>query len=90
MNQNDLFDQIKNMDKKDRRALLDKLTAALTPEQQKQVRSVMQDKKQMEKLQNNVRPDDLQTLIDGLNGQEDPKDFLNSPRVQDRLREILR
>lgn len=90
MNQNDLFDQIKSMDKKDRRALLDKLTAALTPEQQKQVKSIMQDKKQMEKVQNNVRPDDIQTLIDGLNGGEDAKDFLNSPRVQERLREILR
>lgn len=89
MSQNDVFDQIKNMDKKERRALLDKLTAALTPEQQKQVRSVMQDKKQMEKLQSNVRSEDLETLVNGLNG-EDPRDFLNSPQVQDRLREILR
>jgi hypothetical protein len=89
MSQNDLFEQIKNMDKKDRRALLEKLTGALTPEQQKQVRSVMQDKKQMEKIQNNVRPEDLNTLLAGLNGQEDPRDFLNSPQVQNRLKEIL-
>ena len=30
MSQENLFDQIKNMDKKERRALLDKVTAALT------------------------------------------------------------
>ncbi len=90
MSQNDLFDQIKSMDKKERRALLDKLTNALTPEQQKQVQSIMRDKKQMEKVQNNVQQEDLQTLIDGLNGDQDPRDFLNSPQVQNRLKEILR
>ncbi len=90
MSQNNLFDQIKNMDKKERKALLDKLTAALSPEQQKQIRSIMQDKKQMEKVQNNLRPEDLQTLVNGLNGTEDPRDFLNSPQVQNRLKEILR
>ena len=90
MSQNNLFDQIKNMDKKERKALLDKLTAALSPEQQKQIRSIMQDKKQMEKVQNNLRPEDLQTLVNGLNGTEDPRDFLNSPQVQSRLKEILR
>ena len=90
MNQNNLFEQIKSMDKKERKALLDKLTAALTPEQQKQVRTIMQDKKQMEKVQNNVKPEDLQTLVDGLNDAGDPRDFLNSPQVQNRLKEILR
>ncbi|MBQ6824062.1 MAG: hypothetical protein IJP27_05380 [Clostridia bacterium] len=88
MSQENLFDQIKNMDKKERRALLDKVTAALTPEQQKQVMSVVQDKKQMEKLQSNATADDLKTLIDGLNGG-DAKDFLNSPQVKNRLKEIL-
>ncbi len=85
-----LFDQIKSMDKKEQRALLEKLTNALSPEQQKQVRAFMQDKSQMEKLQQNARPDDLQNLINGLTGNEDPRDFLNSPQVQNRLREILR
>ncbi|MBQ8892890.1 MAG: hypothetical protein IJ043_00595 [Clostridia bacterium] len=89
MSQDNLFDQIKNMDKKERRALLDKLSSALTPEQQKQVMSVVQDKKQMEKVQNNATPEDLQTLINGLNGG-DAKDFLNSPQVLNRLKEILR
>lgn len=90
MSQNDFLDQIKSMDKKDRRALLEKLTAALTPEQQKQVKSIMQDKGQMEKIQNNLREDDFHTLIDGLAGKEDARDFLNSPQVQSRLRELLR
>lgn len=88
MSQENLFDQIKSMDKKERRALLDKITAALTPEQQKQVQSIVRDKKQMEKVQNNATTEDLKTLIDGLNGG-DAKDFLNSPQVQNRLREIL-
>ncbi len=87
---NDIFNEIKNMDKKERRALLEKLSAALTPEQQQQVRSVIQDKKKMEKVQNNLRSEDLQTLINGLSGEEDPQDFLNSPQIQARLREILK
>ncbi len=90
MSSGNLFDQIKSMDKKEQRALLEKLTGALSPDQQKQIRALMQDKKQMEKLQNNATPEDLQTLINGLTGTEDPKDFLQSPQVQNRLREILR
>ena len=90
MSQNDFLDQIKSMDKKDRRALLEKLTSALTPEQQKQVRGILQDKEQMEKIQGNLREDDFHTLIDGLSGKEDARDFLNSPQVQSRLRELLR
>ncbi len=90
MSQGNLFDQIKNMDRKEQRALLEKLTGALSPEQQKQVRAFMQDRSQMEKLQNNARPEDLQTLINGLNSAGDPQDFLQSPQVQKRLREILR
>ncbi len=90
MSQGNLFDQIKSMDKKEQRALLEKLTGALTPDQQKQIRSFVQDKKQMEKLQNNATPEDLQTLIDGLTGTENPRDFLQSPQVLNRLREILR
>lgn len=86
----DLFDQIKAMDKKEQRALLEKISGALTPEQQKMVRSVVQDKKQMEKVQNNLRPDDLQTLLSGLNGTENARDFLNSPQVTNRLKELLR
>ena len=50
----------------------------------------MQDKEQMEKIQNNLREDDFHTLIDGLSGKEDARDFLNSPQVQSRLRELLR
>ena len=86
---NDIFSEIKSMDKKERRALLEKLSAALTPEQQKQVRSIVQDKKQMEKVQNNLRAEDITNLIDGLKGEDDPRDFLNSPQIQARLREIL-
>ncbi|PWM42648.1 MAG: hypothetical protein DBX52_00850 [Clostridiales bacterium] len=89
MSQNDFIDQIKSMDKKDRRALLEKLTNALTPEQQNQVRAIMQDKKQMEKVQNNLKADDLQTLLNGLSGPGDPQDFLNSPQVLNRLKELL-
>lgn len=85
----DIFSQIKSMDKKERRALLEKLSSALTPEQQKQVRAVVQDKKQMEKVQNNLRAEDISNLIDGLKGDDDPRDFLNSPQIQARLREIL-
>lgn len=90
MSQGNLFDQIKNMDKKEQRALLEKLTGALSPDQQKQIRSLMQDKKQMEKIQNNATPEDLQTLINGLTGTEDPRDFLQSPQVLNRLKELLR
>lgn len=91
MSSGNLFDQIKNMDKKEQRALLEKLTGALSPDQQKQIRGLMQDKKQMEKLQNNATAEDLQTLIEGLTGnKEDPRDFLQSPQVLNRLKEILR
>ena len=89
MSQNDFIDQIKSMDKKDRRALLEKLTNALTPEQQNQVRAIMQDKKQMEKVQYNLKADDLQTLLNGLSGPGDPQDFLNSTQVLNRLKELL-
>lgn len=86
---NEFMDQLKNMDKKERRALLEKLSAALTPEQQEQVKAVMQDKNQMEKLQKNVTGADFTELVDGLNSVEDPADFLQSPRVTKRLRELL-
>ncbi len=90
MPQNDFMDQLKKMDKRERRDLLEKLTSALSPEQQEQVSSIMKDKKQMEKLQNNLNGNDLQTLINGLSGKEDARDFLNSPQVTERLREILK
>ncbi len=86
---NDFMDQIKSMDKKERRALLEKLSAALTPEQQAQVKAVMQDKNQMEKLQKNATAADFTELMEGLNKAEDPADFLQSPRVTQRLRELL-
>ncbi len=86
---NDFMDQIKSMDKKERRALLEKLSAALTPEQQAQVKAVMQDKTQMEKLQKNATAADFNELMEGLNKTEDPADFLQSPRVTQRLRELL-
>ena len=86
---NDFMDQLKSMDKKERRALLEKLSAALTPEQQNQVKAVMQDKEQMEKLQKNARAEDLTELINGLNNTENPADFFQSPRVTERLRELL-
>ncbi len=89
MSQNDFLDQMKKMDKKERRDLLEKLTAALTPEQQKQVQSIMGDKKQMEKIKNNLNGDDFNTLVEGLAGKENAQDFLNSPQVQNRLKELL-
>ena len=90
MSNNDFFDQIKRMDKKERRALLEKLTGALTPEQQKQVQSIVKDKKQMEKVQNSLNGEDFNTLVEGLAGKEDARDFLNSPQVQKRIQEILK
>ncbi len=90
MSKNDFFDQIKSMDKKERRALLEKLTSALTPEQQQQVQSIVKDKKQMEKVQNNLNADDFNNLVSGLTGKEDAKDFLNSPQVKKRIEEILK
>ncbi len=89
MSQNDFLDQMKKMDKKERRDMLEKLTSALTPEQQKQLQSIMGDKKQMEKIKNNLKGDDFNTLVDGLAGKEDAQDFLNSPQVQQRLKELL-
>ena len=89
MSQNDFLDQMKKMDKKERRDLLEKLTAALTPEQQKQVQSIMGDKKQMEKIKNNLKGDDFSTWVEGLAGKEDAQDFLNGPQVQNRLKELL-
>ena len=87
---NEFMEQLKNMDKKERRALLDKLTSALTPEQQKQVESIVRDKKQMEKVQKNLNGADFNALLDGLAGKEDAKDFLNSPQVKKRIEEILK
>ena len=89
MSQNDFLDQIKSMDKKERRALLEKLTAALTPDQQKQVQSIMGDKKQMESIKNKLNGDDFNTLVDGLAGAENAQDFLNSPQVKKRIGELL-
>ncbi len=87
---NDFMEQIKNMDKKERRALLEKISAALTPEQQAQVQAVIKDKKQMEKLQQNVNANDFTELVNGINQAENPADFLQSPRVTERLRELLK
>ncbi len=89
MAQNDLMNQLKNMDKKDRKALLDRLTEALTPEQQSQLKGILQDKRQMDKVQNNLKPNDLQSLLNGLLGAEKPQDFLNSPQVQSRIKDLL-
>lgn len=86
---NEFMDQLKGMDKKERRALLEKLSAALTPQQQEQVRAVMQDKQQMEKITQNLRGDDLTTLIEGVKSAENTADFLQSPQVTERLKELL-
>jgi hypothetical protein len=90
MSINNFFEQIKGMEKKDRRTLLDKLTAALTPEQQDQVRQIVQDKKQLEKVKNSLTGDDFNTLVEGLSGKEDAKDFLQSPQVQSRIDQLLK
>lgn len=89
MSQNDFLDRIKSMDKKERRDLLEKLTSALTPEQQKQVQSIMGDKKQMENIKKNLNGDDFNTLVEGLAGTENAQDFLNSPQVKKRIGELL-
>ncbi len=89
MSGSNFMDEIKKMDKKEKRALLEKITNALTPEQQKQVKSILQDKDQMETIQKNLRGDDLHTLVDGLSGGGDARDFLNSPQVQQRMKELL-
>ena len=90
MSQNDFLSQIKKMDKNERRDLLDKLTSALTPDQQKQVEAIMGDKKQMEKIKKNLNGEDFKTLVDGLAGKENAQDFLNSPQVRERLKQLLR
>ena len=90
MSQNDVFSQIKNMDKRERNALLEKLMGALTHEQQKMVQGVVRDKKQMEKVKNNLKAEDISTLISGLSKEGDAQDFLQSPQVINRLKEILR
>ncbi len=89
MSGSNFMDEIKKMDKKEKRALLEKITNALTPEQQQQVKGILQNKEQVEALQKNLKSEDLQTLVDGLSGGEDPRDFLNSPRVQKRMKELL-
>ena len=89
MSQNDFLDRIKKMDKRERRDLLEKLTSALTPDQQKQVQSIMGNNKQMEKIKSNLNGEDFNTLVEGLAGKEDAQDFLNSPQVQNRLKELL-
>ena len=89
MSQNDVFSQIKNMDKRERNALLEKLMGALTPEQQKMVKGVVRDKKQMEKVQNKINSEDISNLIAGLSQTGDARDFLQSPQVINRLKEIL-
>ncbi len=83
------MDEIKKMDKKEKRALLEKITNALSPEQQQQVKSILQNKEQMETIQKNLRSEDLHTLVDGLADREDARDFLNSPQVQKRMKELL-
>lgn len=90
MNQSDIFAQFKNMDKGERDALLNKVMGALSPEQMEMVKSVIGDKKSMEKVQKNLKSEDLTDLIQGLSGKEDPKDFLQSPRVQKRMKDLLR
>lgn len=87
---NDFFSQIKSMDKKERRALLEKLTNALTPEQQEQVQAIVKDKKQLEKVKNSLNGEDFNTLVEGLAGKEDAKDFLQSPQVKSRIEELLK
>ncbi len=90
MSQSDLFAQFKNMDQGEREALLNKVMGALSPEQMEMVKNIVSDKKSMEKVQKNLKTEDLTDLINGLSGKEDPRDFLQSPRVQKRMKDLLR
>ncbi|MBQ7096420.1 MAG: hypothetical protein IJN80_08260 [Clostridia bacterium] len=89
MNQKDLFSQIKNMDKGEQTALLGKIMNALSPDQQKMVQSVVGDQKKMQKIQNNLKNEDISALLSGLAGDGNPQDFLQSPQVINRLKDLL-
>ena len=89
MNQKDLFSQIKNMDKGEQTALLGKIMNALSPDQQKMVQSVVGDQKKMQKIQNNLKSEDISALLSGLAGDGNPQDFLQSPQVINRLKDLL-
>ena len=86
---NNFMDQVKNMDPQERRTLLEKLLGSLTPEQQEQVAAITRDKKQMKKLQEGLNGNDFETLLNGLRGNQDPQDFLQSPQVKQRLKDLL-
>jgi len=89
MNQKDLFSQIKNMDKGEQTALLGKIMNALSPDQQKMVQNVVGDQKKMQKIQNNLKNEDISALLSGLAGDGNPQDFLQSPQVINRLKDLL-
>lgn len=89
MNQKDLFSQIKNMDKGEQTALLGKIMNALSPDQQKMVQSVVGDQGKMQKLQNNLKNEDISALLSGLAEKGNPQDFLQSPQVINRLKDLL-
>lgn len=90
MSQSDLFAQFKNMDAKERENLLNQVMSALSPEQKKMVNQVIGDPKAMEKVQKNLKTEDLSALMKGLSGGGDPQDFLQSPRIQKKMKDLLR
>lgn len=90
MNTNDIFSQFKNMDPKEREALLNKVMGALSPEQMEMVKNVVGDPKSMEKVQKNLKKEDLTELVNGLNSKENAQDFLRSPRIQKKMKDLLR
>lgn len=89
MSQKDLLSQIKNMDKAEQSALLGKVMNALSPDQKKMVQSVMGDQGKMEKLQNNLKNEDISALLSSLSGDGNARDFLQSPQVINRLKDLL-
>ena len=89
MSQKDLISQIKNMDKGEQSALLGKIMNALSPDRKKMVQSVVGDQGKMEKLQNNLKNEDISALLSSLSGDGNAQDFLQSPQVINRLKDLL-
>ena len=90
MSQTDIFSQFKNMDPKARENLLNQVMGALSPEQKKMVENIVADKKSMEKVEKNLQGEDLSALINQLSGKEPSADFLQNPKIQKKLKDLLR
>ena len=90
MSQNDLFAQFKNMDPKERDALLQKVMGALSPDQRAMVKNITENPQSMEKVKKNLKSEDLSALLGSLTSGGDPQDFLQSPQIQKKMKDLLR